>query len=288
MGTPWPWSFITDWTLGRRPEEVYTLGSGTGMGKSDILYEVVASTIRGSNREGAVFPPEAFAIFGYESGPKKTKREILSKLAGKRFKVPQGHPKCYWTPADLDATKELLVDCKARGGRLYLMDSKGAPDWDRIKDLARFYHHAEGVTNFVIDPVSALVAGEDEERKDLDRIFKEAEDLAVELNSKVYFTSHLSRPKDGPSHEEGGHVRLGQFRGSNGIGMFSAFVLGLERNQQADTPQERCTATVRMVKDRQLGDSTGETSKLFYDRMSGLYDQAYEDLPSEEEPADED
>lgn len=277
MGLPWPWRNMTNWTLGRRPGEVYTFGGGTGLGKSDTLYEVVSADIQGRNREGDTWEPQKWAMFTYEAGPGRVKLEILSKVAQKRFKIPQGHPKCLWTEADYTAAMELLdIQC---GGRLFLMDGKGAPDWERVKDLARFLKHTHGVAHFAVDPVSAMVAGEDEERKMLDGLFIDAANLAEELQASFYIFSHLTRPKEGKGHEEGAPVRLGQFRGSNGIGMFSAFVIGYERDQSADTPEERCVATIRMVKDRLLGDSTGETFKLHYDRLSGTLDCAIEDTP---------
>lgn len=283
MGTPWAYRVLTRWTIGRRGGEVYTIGAGSGLGKTDFLAETIAATIAGTTREGDTFAPEGFALFAYESGAAQTKQAILGKLVAKRFQFPQGHPDCGWTQEDLIRAETHLDACWASGGKCFILDSKGAADWERSKDLARFLHHSEGITNFMWDPISALVAGEEDERKMLDQITLEAASLAVELNSKVYLVSHLTRPKEGPTHEEGGRVKLGQFRGSNGIGMYSNFVFGLERNQQADTEVERCTTTIRAVKDRLTGNSTGETFKLHYDRITGTLDMAYEEVPQEDE-----
>lgn len=281
MGIPWPWRAMTNWTLGRRPGEVYVLGGGTGLGKSDTLYETVVATIMGKTREGDNFEKEGFAMFCYEAGPARIRLEILSKIAQRRFKIPQGHPKCMWTEAELEEAKRVL---REECAPLWLMDSKGVPDWDRSKDVCRFLNAAHDIKHFAWDPLSAMVAGEDDERKLLDGIIMESQNLSVEVASSLYFYSHLTGPRgDNLGHENGARVQLNQFRGSNAIGMFAAFVMGYERDTSADTPEERCIATLRMVKDRLLGDSTGETFKLHYDRLTGTLDMAVEEVPEEAE-----
>jgi twinkle protein len=271
-GLPWPWKDLTDWTYGRRYGEVYTIGAGTGAGKSDWEVEVVASTISGETRDGAAnFPPEACAIFAYEAGAATTKKAIAGKLGRRRFHIPK--EEALW---DDDELRAVLQDMDQRmwgnGGKLFINDSRGAADWDAVKDRARYLCHAEEVRHFFIDPISALATEEDEERKFLDRMVLEAAKLAVELDACLYLFSHLSRPKDGPSHEEGGQVKLSQFRGSHGIGMFSNFVFGLERNQQAEDEDERCVTRMRSVKDRYTGNSIGKTFGLHYDTLAGTLD----------------
>lgn len=275
-GIPWPWKFLTDWTFGRRPEEVYTIGAGAGLGKSDWIAEVVASTISGTTRDGhANYTPEGFAIFAYEAGAATTKKQVAGKLVGRRFHIPNDDGSAGWTDEELRRSMDLMdTTLWERGGKLFINDSKGAADWDAVVERARFLHHAEGVTNFVVDPISALVAGEEDERKALDRLVLEAANLSVELSSKFYLVSHLTRPKLGAPHEEGGQVQLGQFRGSNGIGMFSNFVFGLERNQQAETEEERSATTVRSIKDRFSGNSVGKLARLHYDPIRGTLDES--------------
>jgi twinkle protein len=79
----------------------------------------------------------------------------------------------------------------------------------------------------------------------------------------------LTRPKDGPPHEEGGRVKQTQFRGSNAIGMWSHFMFGLERNTQGEDEESRIT-TFRVIKDRNTGQATGKTLPLGYDTATGL------------------
>lgn len=273
-GIPWPWEFMTKWTYGRRYGELYMFGSGTGMGKTDILAEIAASTLTGTTKDGhATYAPEAFAVFGYEAMAEVTKMAIAGKIAGHRFHIPQDPEFPEWTEKDLRSAMDRMDGpIWDGGGKLFINDSRGAPDWDAFKERCRYLRHAEGIRHFIGDPMSAWVAGEDDERKMLDAITLEAANLAVELEACIYIASHLTRPKDGPSHEEGGQVRLGQFRGSNGIGMFSNFVFGLERNQQAENEADRAVATVRVVKDRFTGNAIGKTAQIVYDQLTGSYD----------------
>lgn len=273
LGLPWPWKPMTRWTYGRRHEETYVFGAGTGLGKTDALAEIIAADLQGKTKYGVDYPPQSWACFVYEGGPANFKNAVAGKLVGKQFTIPEDDEDCNYTHED-KVQAHTLMDGPLwqAGGRFFINDHRGAPDWDVVRDRCRFLHHAEGIEHFLIDPISALVIDEDDERKLLDAIAIQATQMAVELQSCVYLTSHLTRPKDGPPHEEGGRVKLGQLRGANGIGMFTSYVFGLERNQQADTEDERLTTTFRVVKDRRTGRSTGKTEPFRYDPETGRLD----------------
>lgn len=280
VGKPWPWEFMSRWTFGRRPGEVYTLGSGTGMGKSDFMAEFVANHILGKTKEGRQYEPSPMALFNYEQpAAHMTKLLVAGKLASRRFHIPNMPEYGFdagWTEEERDHTLAVMDgEIWNRGGKLFINFGNGLADWESIISRCRHLRHAEDVRDFVIDPVGAIVADNDDEEnqvKFLDKLFRQAASLAQELQACLYMVSHLTRPAFGPSHEEGGQVRLSQFRGSNGIGMFSNYVFGLERNQQAETDLERKTAVVRVVKDRYTGLSTGKTDRLFYDELAGTLD----------------
>lgn len=275
IGIPWPWPSMTEWTYGRRDEEVYVLGAGYGVGKTDWEAEVIACTITGKDKASKEFPPEAVAVFAYEAGAATTKKAIAGKIAGKRFHIPQDDSGVSWTQADLvNVMKDMDTTIWDRGGKLFINDSIGAADWEAVKSRARFLVHGEGVKHIFVDPISALVEEDvnGDERKFLDHMVRESSKLAVELKCKFYLLSHLTRPKDGPSHEEGGQVRGSQFRGSNAIGMFPNFVFGAERNTQAENEADRAILTIRVIKDRFTGNSVGKTTRLLYDSLAGTYD----------------
>ena len=273
-GIPWPWRFMTEWTYGRRYGELYVFGAGYGIGKTDLQLELIASTIQGRTKDGEKFDPAGWAMFTYEGGgPVESKKGIAGKIAKHRFTLPEEKGFTTWDRTDVEAVMDLMdKELWDRGGKLFINDSKGAADWDAVKDRCRFLRHAEGIRHFSIDPISALTAGEDDERKMIDKIILEGAHLAAELESCFYMASHLTRPKEGPSHEEGGKVKPNHFRGSGAIGMYADYAFGQERNTQADTDAERSQVTIRVVKDRKSGRSSGKTALLFYDTIAGSLD----------------
>lgn len=281
-GMPWPWDFMTQWTYGRRHTEVYSIGAGTGTGKSDWVAEVVAATISGKTRDGHEFTPEGFAVFSYEKGDAETKKQIAGKIAMRRFHIPGGG----WTQAELVETMDYMdTDCWQRGGKLFINDHFGQVDWDSVKERVRYIVHAEGVRHVLIDPLTALAAAAEDERRELERIMAEAAGLAHELGICLYLISHLATP-EGTAHEEGGRVQAKHFKGSRAIMFWSFFMYGLERDQQAEDENDRLKTIVRTLKDRYTGNSLGKTAALHYDPISGTLDPAATFQSDEELPVD--
>lgn len=273
LGRPWPWRSMTKWTYGRRYGELYTFGAGSGVGKTDGFGEIIANTIQGTTTDGHVpdYAPESWGIFAFEGGgPVELKKRIAGKIASRRFHLPPDPDHPEWTQEEfVEALAKMDGPIWNAGGQLWLNDAKGATDWDSIKDRIRFLRHAHGVENFLVDPLSALVAGEEDERKMLDQIVLQYALLMGEIEATGYLASHLTRPKDGPGHEGGGQVRGAQFRGSNGILMYSDFVFGWERDVEGGSTE----TTARAVKDRLSGNSTGKTFPLGYDQMTGRLEE---------------
>lgn len=265
-GISWPLDFMTNWTYGRRYGELYTLGAGTGIGKSDLWNQVVAHTVAVNK--------EPTAVFNYEAGPVNTLKAVAGKIAGKRFHIPDDTG-LGWTREDLEKALDFIT---TEAAPLFINDHFGAVDWPSVRERIRFLAHAEGVKHFFIDPITALVAQEEDERRALDGMIAEMAMVAQELNVCIYLASHLTRPSEGKSHEEGGRVQLKHFRGSNAIGMWSFFVFGMERNQQSDDEEERSQTVLRVLKDRYTGNSTGKTQTLFFNQLSGILEVSELDL----------
>ncbi len=275
-GRPWPWKSMTKWTYGRRDGEVYTFLAGTGIGKTDGFAEIIASSLKGETIDGHAppFEPEAWGVFAFEGGgPRALKERIAGKIANRRFHLPVTPDYPEWTAEEKRAAQHRLDnELWERGGRLFLNDHKGQSDWESIQERIRYLAIAEGVRNFLMDPISAMVAGSDDERKDLDQIILQYALLMGEVGGTGYIASHLRRPKagEGVDHEEGGQVRLGQARGSGGIGMFTDFAFGWERNTQ----EPGSPTTLRCVKDRLSGNYTGSTALFGYDQITGRLEEA--------------
>lgn len=251
FGLPWFLDELTKLTYGRRDGEVYGLGAGTGVGKTDLLTQQIAYDI-------GVLKMRVGTIF-LEQKPTETAKRVAGKLAGKRFHVPDAG----WDMSDLSAYVDRL------GDSLVMYDSFGETEWDSVKTKIRYMAVAEGIKLIYVDHLTAMADTADE-RGSLEQIMKEMAGLANELGIIITFVSHLTTPEQGKPHEEGGRVTIRHFKGSRAIGFWSFLMIGLERSQQDDDPEVRQTTTLRILKDRYTGQATGEVIYLKYDSDTGM------------------
>ena len=259
-GYQWWLQPLTDLTFGRRRGEIYGLGAGTGVGKTDFLTQQIAYDITTLGMKvGTIF---------LEQKPTETAKRVAGKVKGRRFHVPNSG----WS-------KEELVDAvQGLNGKLVMYDSFGETEWDVIKGKIRFMAVAEGIELIYLDHLTAM-ANTADEKGSLEQIMKEMAGLANELGIIITFVSHLTTP-EGKSHEEGGRVTIRHFKGSRAIGFWSYLMLGLERDQQHDDPITRQTTVLRVLKDRYTGQATGSTFYLGYEEDTGvLFETVAPDSP---------
>jgi len=258
-GLPWWSPRLTGWTYGRRFGECAALGAGTGIGKTDfITQQIVFDLIELKRKVG---------LFFLEQQPAETGKRLAGKLAKRRFHIPDGS----WTQEELITAVDAL---DAEQG-LFFYDHFGSCDWERIRDTIRVLYHTEGVQLFYLDHLTALAAAEDDERKALEKIMAELASLVKEIPIWLLFVSHLATP-EGRSHEEGGRVMGKHFKGSRAIQYWAHFMIGLERDTQAEDESERRVTTLRMLKDRNTGRANGKTGPYTFDDDTGLLVEADE------------
>lgn len=256
MGLPWFLDRLTTATYGRRYGELYCLGAGTGVGKTDFLTQQIEYDLNTLK--------QTVGVFFLEQSPVETVQRIAGKYAGKMFHIPDSGA----TAEELSAAISVLE----ANGKLFLYDSWGAADWSVIRNKIRYLNHSEGVRIFYIDHLTALAAMEEDERVALEEIMAEMAGLTKELDIVIHLVSHLSTPEGGKSHEEGGRVMLRHFKGSRAIGFWSHFAFGIERDQQDEEHRNR--STFRVLKDRYTGRATGLIIPLAYDPETGRLTEA--------------
>lgn len=248
-GVPWCLDTLTKLTYGRRDGEVYTIGAGTGIGKTDFLTQQIAYDVTELNvKVGVIY---------LEAKPTETGKRIAGKVDGKRYHIPDAD----W---DQDQLRKTLASLK---GKVTFYDSWGETEWEIVKAKIRFMVVAKDVKHIYLDHLTAM-ADTSNEKESLEQLMKELAGLAQELGIVVHLVSHLTTP-EGKPHEEGGRVMIRHFKGSRAIGFWSFFMFGLERNQQAEDEDERQTTTFRILKDRYTGQATGKTIELVYDHDTG-------------------
>ena len=259
-GLPWPWKDLTLRTYGIRRGCLYSWGAGTGSGKTTLMKQLALTTLRPDLGEdqSELFPtpePRPVAMLLFEEEPAHTLRTLAGMAIQKRVHVPG----TVYDRAELEAAMASFDD------RLILMNLYTSRDWEAVKGYIRFLTVARKCHDYVIDPMTALTATLEDERRGIDAIMADLAGLAEQLSITIHLVHHLATP-DGKSHEEGGRVQEKHFRGSRAIAFWSHYMFGLERDKQ----DENCPTALRGLKDRLTGDAVGVLLHLKYDRETGL------------------
>jgi twinkle protein len=254
QGTPYPWPKLNGMVFGYRPGELITWTAGTGVGKTALIGELEHHLLTTTQ--------EHIGIIHLEEGVVRSARRIIGIEMGSPIHLPDAT----YTQGAFDNAFEATIGT----GRLHAYDHFGTIEIEVLLNRVRHLVRGSGCGVVVLDHISMVVSGADldaDERRMLDQIVTRLKTLAVETNVSIHIISHLSRGK-GTAHELGGQVALNQLRGTQAIGQLSDTIIAAERNQQADTEQERNTTNLRVLKNRYAG-ITGMADSLLYDRTTG-------------------
>lgn len=253
-GKSFPWPTLSSLTYGKRENEMILIGAGTGCGKTDWMKEDVAHNI-------SVHGEKCMTIFLEEPNLPLTLATIAGKIDGKLYHIPGTER----DPEQYEKTKKLVAD------NLLLFKVEDSIEPEDVLELIREAVEGYGVKHVYLDHVTYLLdaAGEGglEATK---KLMRSLNDLNKALPFTLYYVGHL-RKKDSKhgSHEEGGRITLDDFAGGKAITQYANFVIGLERSQQSEDPDEKNRTTLRILKDRYTGQSTGHVIPLKYDTKTG-------------------
>jgi twinkle protein len=253
---PYPWECLNAFTYGFRPQELVTITSGSGMGKSQIMRELEYYLLKNTE--------DNIGILALEEDIPKTTLGIMSMEANKLLHVPE-------VRAGVSIEEERGYWERTFGlDKLQLLDHWGSTSEDDL--LGRIRYMAKGLDCkwIILDHLSIVVSDQDngDERKAIDSIMTNLRKLVQETGVGLFLVSHLRRPSGSKAHEDGGRISLGELRGSAAIAQLSDIVIGLERDQQHADPTTRNTTCVRVLKNRFVG-LTGPACYLYYDKESG-------------------
>jgi hypothetical protein len=205
-------------------------------------------------------------VYDLEVHPVKTLKQIASKEAKLNFLRP-----------DIEYTDELLKTTLEKfKSNLYLYDRTGSRDWDDIKVAIEEQYLLDGVCEFFLDPLTALVSRytSSEANDKLNEIMTDLADIVNKYPISIFCFSHINpKPKASKSHEQGGKVLSSEFTGSRSLEKWSNLGLGLERDRSDDCPEEkRNTSRVVILYDRDFGNFG--SVEMFYNQETTEYLQA--------------
>jgi twinkle protein len=249
----YPWEGLNGLTYGIRHGELVTITAGSGLGKSQLLREIVWHIICNTD--------DNVGLMFLEEGIRKTGLSVMSLAANKPLHLP-----------DTVASDEERKDAFERTlgtGRLFLFDHFGSTSVDNIVNRVRYMAKALNCKYVFVDHISIIVSAQEngDERKAIDEIMTKLRMLVQETNIALFVVSHLKRPS-GVGHEEGAATSLAQLRGSGSIAQLSDIVLGAERNGQEEDMTKRNTTYLRVLKNRYSG-MTGPACSLLYTKETG-------------------
>ena len=252
----YPWPKMNEKTYGMRTGELITFCSGSGMGKSSIIRELMHHFLRNTK--------DNIGILALEESVKNTAWNIMSVEADARLYIKEIRDQ--FTPEQLQKFQAETIN----SGRFFAFDHFGSVDNDEILARVRFMAQALDCKWICLDHLSILVSGQEDtdERKSIDILMTKLRSLVEQTGICLLLVSHLRRPSGDRGHEDGREVTLSHLRGSASIGHLSDGVIGLERNQQDDDPIIANTTTIRILKNRYTGD-TGVATHLFYNKDTG-------------------
>ena len=259
---PYPWDALTYLTKGARKGELVTLTAGSGVGKSAVVREIAHHLIKSGQTVGMIM---------LEENPKRTALGLM----GIELNKPMHLSREGVSQDDIQKAFKATVG----SGHVYLYNHFGSSDIDNLLSRVRFLAKGCGCSWIVLDHLSIVVSGlgEGDERRLIDNAMTSLRTLVEETGVGMFLVSHLKRPSDGKSHEEGAKTSLAQLRGSHAIAQLSDMVIGLERNQQGKDPN---LTTLRVLKNRFSGE-TGLAGYLKYDRETGRLSETTGDFVDE-------
>lgn len=255
---PYPWGCLNEFTYGFRPQELVTITSGSGMGKSLLVRELEHYLITKTE--------DNIGILALEESVKTTSLGIMSVNADKQLHLPDNKV----GKDELHGYWQNTVGT----GRVFMYDHFGSTGEDDLINKIKYMAKGLDCKWIILDHLSIVVSGMEgeNERQLIDRLMTKLRTLVQETGIGMFLVSHLRRPIGDKGHERGAEVSLSQLRGSHAIAQLSDMVLGLERDQQHEDEEVRNTTLVRVIKNRFIG-LTGPACYLFYDKHTGRLEE---------------
>jgi len=247
----WPWPEADEMLGPIRPGQVCYHVAGTGIGKTTGMAELEHHLLKQGCK---------IAHMGFEDTRRDVKLRLMSIHVSKRLDI-----------RPLPDADMVTAHNEVFGGRLVELFDPETAEWtvDAILGYVRYCAKALDCRVIVIDPLTFIAAGMslgDDERRALDKASRDLAAMAKELGVHLQVAHHLKRPM-GTAHEEGAATSLNEVRGSGGIANFATFVIGHERNQQAEGTQSLLTQ-LRALKNRPRS-RTGPIVTLAYSLEDG-------------------
>lgn len=235
--------------------------AGTGVGKSTQTREMIYDL---THNQGV-----KVGLLSFEDTRRDAQILLMSVHASERLQlIPLPDPTSpgFEEAAKVYDAKMLPLHAAVFGSRLIELFDAETAEWsfEAVLSYLRYMAKALDCKVLIVDPLSfvAALSEEADERKQLDKVAANFAQLAKELGVAIQVIHHLRRTQGVP-HEEGASTSLNELRSSGGLANFASFVVGWERNNQADGESWRVTQS-RVLKPHRMIGKSGLADVLFY------------------------
>jgi len=267
QGLSWPWPSLTPLTLGIREHQLIIYGSGSGVGKTEVLRHIAHHLVEVHG--------ESVGVISTEDQYVKVARSFIGKWINKRIELPPCNDKSEPEYREaFDYTKDEaddIIDYVAGTNKLFFADLTASRSIDAIMEQVEEMYSL-GVKHIILDNLTGVEVNKarGNEREGIDEALKTFGMYKDGKPITIHLVSHLKSVGIGRTpHEEGGEVLLSDFRGSRSIGFWASYALAIQRNTQADSMEEKTTTYLKIVKDRDQGIHTGRKVGLIGDFGTG-------------------
>jgi twinkle protein len=251
----YPFQKLNELTNGLRRGELVTVTAGSGIGKSAFMREISYHLLNKGERVGMVM---------LEESARRTALGLMGLALNKPLHINR----------EGISQEELrqAFDETLGSNRVFLYDHFGSTEVDHLMNKLRYMVKGLECDWLILDHLSILVSGLEgiDERRLIDQAMTMLRTFVEETGCGLLLVSHLRRP-DGKGHEEGAATSLSQLRGSHAIAQLSDIVIGLERNQQGENPNE---TLIRVLKNRFSG-NTGFGCTMVFSKETGRLTEAF-------------
>lgn len=242
-------------TYGWRFGSVVTVTSGSGMGKTSFMRELVHDIL--------ITTEEKVAIVALEEDIGDSIEGLMAIELNKRIQLPDVEV------SDEDERK--AFDKLFKGERVEMYDHFGGMDDADLFSRIKYFNTYLGCRVVVLDHLSIVIsesADQGDERRRIDAVMTKLAKIAKTLDIVIFLVVHLRKAQQGKSFEEGHVPTSDDLRGSGSIKQLSWDVIALSRNQQEQDSRKRNTSGVHVLKCRFTG-RTGPAGHVFFDEMTG-------------------
>lgn len=249
--TPYP--KVNEMTRGIRPRQLWMLTAGTGVGKSTDAREWAYAALCEGKRVGMVFLEESVEDTG----------KYLVALDNNVL------------AEDLEDNPDMLTDAQwnashaklfATEGQYQAYDHFGSTDSEGLVSKMDFMA-AAGAELIFLDHITIAATGLDLDG--VDKLMVSLRSLIERTGVSVVCIAHIRKGQSGSkSAEEGATISLDDIKGSGSLKQVPDVIIAKERNQQAESDEEKNRSVLRVLKVRR-GGKTGPADHLLYDTKTG-------------------